>query len=610
MKYYCNPVNINYRYQFNVMQEYGNEKQNKSGVLQIAREAADPSMIYFQGRYYIFASMTLGVWVSDDLVNWENHRLPENLPLYDYAPDIRVMGEYVYFSASKRFEVCNFYRTKNILEGPYEEIPGTFEFWDPNLFVDDDGRVYFYWGCSTTTPIWGVELDSSTMHPIGEKKELIAGNPFELGYERMGEDHSIPPRTDEEIEVCFQGFLTSKGLTEKDIPPEHVMLAKGMVSNRPNIEGAWMDKYQGKYYLQYACPGTECNVYADGVYISDSPLGPFVLADNNPYSYKPGGFLPGAGHGSTMWDEYQNLWHAATMRISVNHPFERRVGIWPAGFDADGELFCNQRYGDWPMSVAETEEYPWREPEWFLLSYKKKMTASSFEKGHQPELAADENVRTWWRAAAEKEDEWLEMDLGEACDVHGIQVNFADDRIEIPSPGEIRQNLCARYIEERELYTRWLLEGSLNGEDYFIIEDKSKAVTDLSHDFIVREEGIRVSYLKLTIYEVPYGQKPCISGVRVFGTGNGDKPEVPVYEAERIGKLDMKITAESEGAVGFNILWGHRPDKLYHSCMSFENTTVIGALIKDAPCFVRVDAFNENGITKGAVSELGNYQAD
>lgn len=93
-KYFCNPVNINYRYQFNQDTTQGNQ-------IIIDREAADPSMILFRGRYYIFASMTLGVWVSDDLVKWENHRLPDSLPLYDYAPDVRVMGEYVYFCASK-----------------------------------------------------------------------------------------------------------------------------------------------------------------------------------------------------------------------------------------------------------------------------------------------------------------------------------------------------------------------------------------------------------------------------------------------------------------------------------------------------------------------------
>ena len=95
MKYYCNPVNINYRYQFI-------EVPGSDGAVQVAREAADPSMICFHGKYYIFASMTLGVWISEDLAEWENHRLPEGLPLYDYAPDARVVGEYVYLCASHK----------------------------------------------------------------------------------------------------------------------------------------------------------------------------------------------------------------------------------------------------------------------------------------------------------------------------------------------------------------------------------------------------------------------------------------------------------------------------------------------------------------------------
>ena len=152
MKYYCNPININYLYQFNADLRNG-------GALKICREAADPSMILFKGRYYIFASMTLGVWVSDDLTRWENHRLPEELPLYDYAPDVRVMGDWVYFCASNRDHNCDRWRTRDVLNGPYERIEGDFPFWDPNLFVDDDERVYFYWGCSNVTPIYGVELE-------------------------------------------------------------------------------------------------------------------------------------------------------------------------------------------------------------------------------------------------------------------------------------------------------------------------------------------------------------------------------------------------------------------------------------------------------------------
>lgn len=62
----------------------------------------------------------------------------------------------------------------------------------------------------------------------------------------------------------------------------------------------------------------------------------------------------------------------------------------------------------------------------------------------------------------------------------------------------------------------------MDGITYEVLEDKSGAVTDLPHDFIVKEQGIKVRYIKLTIYEVPYQQKPCISGLRVFGTGDGE----------------------------------------------------------------------------------------
>ena len=599
MKYFCNPLNINYRYQFNA-------DPRRHGELQICREAADPSLICFCGRYYIFASMTLGGWVSDDLVNWENHRLPETLPLYDYAPDVRVLGDWVYFCASSREHNCDRWRTQDILHGPYERIEGSFPFWDPNLFADKDGRIYFYWGCSNETPIYGVELDPETMLPRTEPKVLVEGHPFQIGYERIGENNSTLPASEEEVEARYRAFVANGPVPEDKLPADVKPLIRGMFTNKPYIEGAWMDEYDGKYYLQYAAPGTQYNTYSDGVYVGESPLGPFVLAANNPYSYKPGGFLPGAGHGSTMRDGNGNLWHTATMRISVNHDFERRVGLWPAGFDADGELFCNQRYGDWPMSVAEGSDEPWRDPAWMLLSVWKQADASSSVPGHGPERATEENVQTWWRAASNSRDEWLRVDLGRVFDVHAVQINFADDKLDIACPGEIRPGSQARYIEEAELRTQWRLEGSSDGDTWFVIEDKSAAETDLSHDLIVREEGFAARYLRLSDMALPYGQNPCVSGLRVFGLGEGEKPACPRYHAERIEALDMLVDiADQEDALGWNILFGANPEKLYHSYMVFApGPRRVGALIEGREYYVRIDAFNESGITEGVCVKL------
>ena len=62
MAYYCNPINFSYKYQFIKQQD---------GTVKASREAADPSMIFFKGSYFIFPSMTCGFIYSDDLANWQ-----------------------------------------------------------------------------------------------------------------------------------------------------------------------------------------------------------------------------------------------------------------------------------------------------------------------------------------------------------------------------------------------------------------------------------------------------------------------------------------------------------------------------------------------------------
>ena len=196
--------------------------------------------------------------------------------------------------------------------------------------------------------------------------------------------------------------------------------------------------------------------------------------------------------------------------------------------------------------------------------------------------------------------------MGKAFRVYAVQVNFADDKIDVPCPGYIRPGTQARYIEERELKTQWKLEASLDGEVWFVIEDKSQAESDLSHDLIVREEGFAARYLRLSNMAVPYDQKPCVSGLRVFGLGEGEKPAAPAFTAQRTGDLDMNVNIQKqENTSGYNILFGESPEKLYHSYMAFhDGEQRIGALIKGRDYFVRVDAFNECGITEGTCVKL------
>ncbi len=639
-KYFCNPINFTYQYQFN----------KKGDGFTLNREAADPSMILFKGKYYLFPSMTRGFLVSEDLADWKLCPL-EGLPVYDYAPDVRAVGEWMYFSASRRGEICDFYRTKDPEGGVFERIPGTFDFWDPNLFLDDDGRLYFYWGCSNLTPIWGVELDPDTMERIGEPVVLIGNCKTEHGFERTGENHEYDPDKNDVLQLLKGHMAKMTGCSPEEIQdvtpaiqaaPEEVRPMLGAaISDDPYIEGAWMTKYQDRYYLQYACPGAEYNVYSDGVYVGDSPLGPFTACENNPYSYSPGGFCPGAGHGSTMEDIPGNWWHTSTSRISVTHKFERRIGIWPAGFDGDGELFCNQRYGDWPRCVTGKKQDPWALPEWMLWSYGKAVTASSREMpageagdaataaengehaataagnresaasaiGNQGEAAVvDENIQTWWKAAKEDTCPWVQVDLGQSCLVNAVQINFADDFglvDRLPQGAQLAGETGGeRYIEERGFRTRWLLEASEDGGKWFVLEDKREAETDLPHDLVVIQEGVTARYIRLTVTATPYDASACISGLRVFGKGNGSAPAqtARVQALRSEDGLSMEVSWQGD-AMGYEVLWGHRPDKLYHSYRVFARTQMeVRALMANMKrYYVRVDAFNENGITEGEV---------
>ena len=74
METYCNPLDLGYRYQ------HMKEGERIAGF----REGADPTLVYFKGKYYLFVSMSAGFWYSDDLLHWDFHADPDLL-IYDYA---------------------------------------------------------------------------------------------------------------------------------------------------------------------------------------------------------------------------------------------------------------------------------------------------------------------------------------------------------------------------------------------------------------------------------------------------------------------------------------------------------------------------------------------
>lgn len=573
---YCNPLNLDYKFQ-----HYGKAAH---------REAADPTLILFKGVYYLFPSMCAGFYYSDDLVHWQWHE-NRKLDMYNYAPDVRQIGDHMVFCASSKGENSRIWRTSDPLSDEFERVSAPFDFWDPSIFQDDDGRVYLYWGSSNDCPIYGWELDPKTLTPIGERKSLIYGDKDHHGFERFN-------------------FPGKREKARSGIEGEIYRLFFG--AGNPFMEGPFMNKIGGKYYLQYAAPATEEPIYSDGYAVGDSPLGPFSFGENSPFSSRLSGFITAAGHGSTIEDKYGNLWHVSTMGVNVNADFERRVGLFPAGVDADGLLFCNQNFADYPLDIPAGRFDPWSiRPRHMLLSYRKPVAASSAAQGHPAELAVDESIKTWWTAEG-SQGEWLRVDLEKPCRVHGVQINFAEEGIPVchmpPEECGLPGPVGGRYVDSgHDLRTRYLLEGSADGEKWIVLADLRQADTDRSHPYHVLKEDAMLRYIRVTCEETPYHSAVSISGLRVFGLGEGEKP-VKVEAGSGVMEDPMTcrlIWKKAAGAIGYNVRFGIAPDKLYSSFQVYgREEALITTLNAGQRYWYAIDAFNESGVTEGTVCAM------
>jgi xylan 1,4-beta-xylosidase len=455
---YCNPMNLNYRFQFSRNNSY--------------REAADPSMIRYKGKFILFASHSGGYWYSDNLLKWDY--LPiTTLPIEDYAPDGIAINDTVYYIASAG-TIKPFYFTTDPFQDNWQQVPETlpFDVWDPHYFQDDDGKIYLYWGCSDTQPIFGIQLDSK-MQAVGEPVVLIKHDPENKGWEVPGEYNE----------------LNRNGWNE----------------------GPWMTKYNNRYYLQYAAPGTEFKTYADGIYTSDSPLGPFEYETYSPFSYKPGGFIGGAGHGSTFQDNYGNYWHVASMSISIRHMFERRLGLFPVSFDSDGVIRTHTAFGDYPTEMPDRKIDFEKEDlfkGWMLLSFNKKAEASSSMDEFPLTNAFDEDIRTWWSANTGNEGEWLSVELDNNSTVNAIQVNFADNESTLKP-------------ENKDIFYSYRILASNDGQKWDVIVDKSTNNQDAVHDYIELEKPLKTKYIKIENIKVPDGKFSIYDLTRFWFKGRG-----------------------------------------------------------------------------------------
>ena len=549
---FCNPMDLSYVYQ----SEYR------------GRELADPAVVTFQNTYYLFASHGHGYWWSDDLADW--HFVYVDWSAYGefgkFAPAACEHDGYLYVTHSNFGDIL---RSADPKVGEWEYVSHPEEWCDPALFKDADGKMYCYYGCSPSWPIQVVELDTENqMAKLCGPIDCLNSDKPARGFEIVGDDNT---RYDGD---CW-------------------------------VEGAWMTSYNGKYYLQYAAPGTEYECYADGCFVGDTAVGPFEYCENSPIVFKNSGFMRGAGHGSLIQDHRGNWWKYGTVCISRNHIFERRLVMSPARFDEHGQLVTNMVRADYPLyrPMCVEDHFFTPGPDWELISYAPTVAASSSLEGHGPELAFNESMRDWWSAETGDAGEWVSGDLGEPVTVYALQVNFADQDV---------QDVSGR---DNEYRYRYLLEFSLDGEHWFAAMDRSNAqgerfaAVDLSHEYMELEQPVVARYVRLTNKgEVPAGGRFAVSGIRLFGYGFGKAPQqAPQFSVERHADDRRAVTVSwepVEGAEGYVVRFGNHADSMcLHTQVIGGTSATIRILNRDVAYYFTVDAYNRNGRICGETIE-------
>lgn len=521
---YCNPLNISYNY------EPWNNNTRRGGSF---RSSADPMALTFKGEYYLFSTNQGGFHHSKNLSDWDFTQASfQRHPADDdeCAPAAWVVGDTLFYTGST-YEGLPIWYSTNPQNGRWRRAVerNTLPTWDPYVFLDDDGKIYEYYGSSNEYALKGVQISRNDFTPISKIHDLVMLHPDVHGWERFGMNN------DDEVTL------------------------------KPFTEGSFMTKHNGKYYFQYGAPGTEFKTYGDGVYVGNSPLGPFTYQQHNPMSYKPGGFVQGVGHGGTFTDLHGNYWHVGTCMLSLKYKFERRIGLYPVDFDTDGVMHCNTAFGDYPCWNADQRPSTHidRFTGWMLLSYNKPCTVSSTDSTLTARSISDENMRTFWSATSGSNQEWVIMDLGGTKQVHALQLNFYDHHV-------IQHNRA------NDIYYQYRILASDDNEHWTLVVDKSDNDRDMPHDYVQLRQPLSTRYIKVEHIHSPSGGYFALSGLRVFGAAEGPQPQTVTKFNVNRDKNDPRNAIISwdpvPEAYGYNIYFGIAPDKLYH-CITVNGDT-------------------------------------
>ena len=461
--------------------------------------SGDVTVIRENGRYYMFCTGG-GAWISDDMLNWSFQRV-ENVPV---APDV------VKYNGS--FYMCGndgpLFKADNPL-GPYTKLgdwkntPDVAGGWngafDMEIFVDDDNKPYLYYAGRGVSGIFVVQLDPVDLTRFASPVKHLFGFNSDHIWERYGE-------MNEYTDVAW-------------------------------VEGPWLHKHNGIYYLQYSASGTQWKTYAGGYYTAKSPMGPFTYAPNNPLLRKTEGLVTGPAHGSIVEGPDRQLWQFYTIVLS-NPPGGRRIGMDRVAFDKKGNM---------AVTVTDT-------PQWApgvisdpskgnsgsvpvtinkINSMNALSGASSQQPGRDPAYAVDNSSGTWWEPSPSDTMPTITVELSPATRFDVVQL-FTIDAVRLMFNGGRRgfsrppAGTTSPAPQTSSDSYRYKMEVSMDGKNYEMALDQTN--NKVPRNTIYEEiPPVKCRFVRLTLTDWPKTTPLGILEFTVFGKPSGYLPAaVPI----------------------------------------------------------------------------------
>jgi len=448
--------------------------------------SGDVTVIREQGKYYMYCTGG-GAWISEDMVHWRFQRV-ENVPV---APDVvKYNGRFYMCGNDGPLYVADHPLGPFSIIGDWKNTPDVAGGWngafDMEIYIDDDNTPYLYYSGRGVSGIFVVKLDPDDLTRFaGPVRHLFGFNRDHI-WERYGE-------MNEYTDVSW-------------------------------VEGPWLEKYNGIYYLQYSASGTQWKTYAEGYYTGTSPMGPFTYAPNNPLLRKTDGLVTGPAHGCIVEGPDGNLWQFYTIVLS-NPPGGRRIGMDRIVIAQDGN-----------MSVAVTET-----PQWapgvvsnpgesdsgsipVTINKVNAMNAlsecSSEKPGREAAYAVDNSSGTWWEPDTSDINPTLTIELSPATRFDAVQLFTIDGiRLMFHSGGRGFRRRAAASMDPYQ----YRIDVSMEGETYVTALDQTK--NGISRNTIFEEiPPVKCRFVRLIMTNWPRTIPLGILEFTVFGRAADSMP--------------------------------------------------------------------------------------